>query len=163
MWKFFNFWLTTPINRLFRLRPRNSTNSLIYLVFLQSVLLSLGWFYTLPLRAEADHQVRIGVMAVRGAEITQQTWRPTALYLTEANPGYVFQIVPLNNDTLVRAVREQTVDFVLSNPASYASLEATDGISRIATLKNHHHGETYTQFGAIIFTRADNHISRLQD
>lgn len=130
-------------------------------------LLLLSW----PQLASAEpigppeHQdINIGVLAVRGEAKTMKMWSPTAKYLTDSIPGYVFHIIPLNNDNMADAVSRKTVDFVLSNPASYASLEATHGVSRIVTLKNRRPGGAYTRFGALIFTRADrNDIHTLKD
>ncbi|MDH5802782.1 MAG: PhnD/SsuA/transferrin family substrate-binding protein, partial [Gammaproteobacteria bacterium] len=62
---------------------------------------------------------------------------------------------PLSIDNLSNAIRDGRVDFVLTNPASYAELEIQYGISRIATLRNRRAGQSYTKFGALIFTRAD--------
>jgi len=100
-------------------------------------------------------EIRIGVLAMRGDAKTLKAWTPTANYLTKEVKGFHFIIVPLDNDNMADAVRNNTVDFVLSNPASYASLEATQGLSRIVTLRNRRMGGTYTTFGALIFTRAD--------
>ncbi|MCI0507759.1 MAG: PhnD/SsuA/transferrin family substrate-binding protein [Gammaproteobacteria bacterium] len=114
--------------------------------------------------ADNLNEVNIGVLAFRGDTKTMKMWSPTANYLTDSIPGYVFNIVPLDNDTVADAVAGKTVDFVLSNPASYASLESTHGISRIVTLRNRRLGGAYTRFGALIFSRADRgDIKTLQD
>jgi signal transduction histidine kinase/ABC-type phosphate/phosphonate transport system substrate-binding protein len=91
-------------------------------------------------------------------------WKPTAEYLSNSIAGYNFTIVPLNNDSMIKAVRDKKVDFVLSNPASYASLEVQYGVTRLVTLKNRRVNGAYTQFGALIFTRNDrNDINSLED
>ena len=111
-----------------------------------------------------DVPVKIGVLAFRGVEKTRQIWRPTADYLSQAVPGYRFQIVPLDNNNISSAVARGELNFVLTNPASYASLEANYGVTRIATLRNRRTGGAYTRFGALIFTRADNaNIDSLSD
>ena len=108
--------------------------------------------------------INVGVLALRGEAKTLKMWLPTASYLSKSIPGYTFNILPLDNNTLVEAVSNNTVDFVLSNPASYATLEATHGVSRIVTLRNLRIDEVHTTFGALIFTRADNNsIRTLQD
>jgi len=104
--------------------------------------------------AEPD-TVRIGVLAHRGLDTALKMWTPTAEYLTENIKDYKFQIVPLSNDTIDKVVSEQRVEFVLTNPASYATLEAEYGVSRLVTLRNLRAGQSYTKFGALIFTRAD--------
>lgn len=103
----------------------------------------------------ADHLVRIGVLAHRGKDEALKSWSPTARYLSSALPGYNFVIVPLNNDDIGPAVEYHDVDYVLTNPGSYAELESTYGITRIATLKTKTPKGSYSVFGAVIFTRAD--------
>ena len=151
------------INAVYRKNRGNSsliTASYIAIVML-FVISGLG---TTNCRAAGSYQINIGVLALRGEERTMKMWTPTANYLTESIPGYTFNIVPLDNTNMAEAVRTKTIDFVLSNPASYATLEATHGVSRIATLRNRRLGKIYTKFGALIFTRADrNDITSLSD
>jgi len=99
--------------------------------------------------------VRVGVLAHRGLDAALKMWTPTADYLTATIKNYEFRIVPLSNDTIEPVVSSGQVDFVLTNPASYASLEAEFGVSRLVTLRNLRAGHSYTKFGALIFTRAD--------
>lgn len=114
--------------------------------------------------ATKSREIHIGVMAMRGVEKTLKAWTPTADYLSREIKGFRFSITPLNNDNMVKAVKSREVDFVLSNPASYANLESTLGLSRIVTLRNKRMDGSYTRFGALIFTRADrNDINTLGD
>ncbi len=114
--------------------------------------------------ANEAKKINVGVLALRGEAKTLKMWSPTARHLSDSIPGHTFNILPLDNDTLDEAVSNKTVDFVLSNPASYATLEATHGVSRIVTLRNLRMDEVHTTFGALIFTRADNKsIRTLQD
>ncbi|QKT02836.1 diguanylate cyclase [Ectothiorhodospiraceae bacterium 2226] len=99
--------------------------------------------------------VRIGVLAHRGSEAALYAWRPTAAYLTRTIPGREFIVVPLTNSTIGPAVAQGHVDFVITNPGSYAALEAHHGVTRLLTLRNLRQGQSYTRFGAVIFTRAD--------
>ena len=104
--------------------------------------------------ASADN-VRIGVLAKRGAEQALSQWQPTAEYLSEKVTGHHFEIVPLDFAAIGPAVAEGRVDFVLANSAIYVEFEKLYGASRIATLRNIDHGGGYTQFGGVIFTRSD--------
>ncbi len=97
-------------------------------------------------------EVRIGALAHRADSVAM--WAPTAEYLTDAIPGYRFVIVPLDNQSIDPAVERGKVDFVLTNPGSYVTLEARYGASRIATLRNLRQERSYTEFGSVIFTRA---------
>ena len=99
--------------------------------------------------------VRIAVLAYRGEDAALNNWQPTADYLTQAIPTRRFVIVPLKNTTLGPAVAAQEVDFVLTNPGSYVTLEAQHGVTRMLTLRALRQGRVLTEFGAVIFTRAD--------
>ena len=105
--------------------------------------------------AATDHLVRLGVLAHRGKAEALKSWGPTAQYLSQQVPGYHFVIVPLSNDDIGPAVEYHELEFVLTNPGSYAELEFTYGITRIATLKNDSPLGAYSVLGAVIFTRAD--------
>ncbi|HEX9627766.1 MAG TPA: diguanylate cyclase [Acidiferrobacterales bacterium] len=111
----------------------------------------------LPAGDAAAHttEVRIAVLAHRGDQAALDSWQATADYLTRAIPSHRFVIVPLMNKTLGPAVAEQQVDFVLTNPGSYVGLESQYGVTRMLTLRNLRQGRPYTEFGAVIFTRAD--------
>lgn len=101
-----------------------------------------------------DNVLNIGVLAYRGHALTLKHWEPTAAYLSQRIP-YTFRIIPLTNDDIELAVEQGRVDFVLTNPASYAILESKFGVRRLATLLNVANGGTYITFGAVIFTRHD--------
>jgi len=108
--------------------------------------------------------VRIGVLAKRGPKRCQEKWGPTADYLTNEIPGYSFSIAPLGFDDIYPAVERSEVDFALVNPSFYVGLELLHGASRIVTLKNLRLGRAFTEFGGVIFHRADRtDIERLAD
>ena len=103
----------------------------------------------------ADQLVRVGVLAHRGKDEALKAWTPTARYLSLEIPGHHFVIVPLNNDDIGPAVEYRDVEFVLTNPGSYAELEYSFGVTRIATLKSKTPQGGYSVLGAVIFSRAD--------
>lgn len=120
------------------------------------LLILLGLTVALADIAHAtDRLVRIGVLAHRGKEEALKSWTATAQYLSRAVPGNNFVIVPLNNDDIGPAVEYRDVEFVLTNPGSYAELEAGYNITRIATLKSKTPQGSSSVFGAVIFTRSD--------
>ncbi len=102
-----------------------------------------------------DTAVDIGVLAFRGDAAAVRMWTSTASYLTRRIPAHAFRVVPLDLKGMRDHVRDGKLDFVLTNTGNYVDLEARFGITRIATLKNLRQGNAYTQFGAVIFTRAD--------
>ncbi len=108
-----------------------------------------------PFAQASDHLVRLGVLAHRGKEEALKSWGATAQYLSQQIPGYHFVIVPLSNDDIGPAVEYNELEFVLTNPGSYAELEFGFGITRIATLKNDSPLGAYSVLGAVIFTRSD--------
>ncbi len=99
--------------------------------------------------------IKIGVLANRGDEKCRQMWDPTAEYLSNKLPGYIFKIIPLSFDKISSAVKNEEVDFLLTNPSIYVDLEVQYSISRIATLKSQY-TKVYPCFGGVIFTRSDN-------
>jgi len=108
--------------------------------------------------------VTIGVLALRGPDKATEMWSATADYLERRLPGNRFHVVPLGFDEVRLAVRQGRLDFVLTNSSYYVELESLYGVSAIATLKNRF-GETgYSQFGGVIFSRADrNDIRQIGD
>jgi PAS domain S-box-containing protein len=119
------------------------------------LLAAMGCGVSLSHAAELTTPVNIGVLAHRGHEKALKAWTPTAEWLTSLLPEYTFHIVPLTNDDIVQHVAAKKINFLITNPASYAALEAKFGIARIATLRNLRQGNPYTVFGSIIFTRSD--------
>ncbi len=113
----------------------------------------------LPLAAVAQtpvpEVVHIGVLAFEGREQARARWQPLADYLSAGIPGHRFAILPLTHEGFRTRIRKQQLDFALTNPAHYVSLEVDFGATRIATLRNRHGEAALTRFGAVIFTRAD--------
>jgi phosphate/phosphite/phosphonate ABC transporter binding protein len=121
------------------------------------VVVMLGFFCSFSsFSIAAASEVRIGVLAQRGPEQVIKTWSATAAYLEKKLPGQKFRVVPLGFDEIHLAVRQRRVEFVLANPTFYVELEALYGVSPVVTMLNRHDGGTgYSQFGGVIFTRAD--------
>ena len=117
------------------------------LVFL---LAALGWT-----SVQGQQPIRIGVLSHRGEQQTLDTWGPTAHYLTEQIPQYLFLIHPLDFGAVDRAVEDAEVDFILVNPGMYVNLEFHYRVSRIATLNNRLGDTPYNVFGGVIFSRSD--------
>jgi len=99
--------------------------------------------------------IKIGILALRGKERCLQNWTPTANYLSAKIPGATFSIVPLGFDEVTAAVKNEKVDFILTNSSFYVQLERAYQLNRIATLKNRVLNKVYTEFGGVIFCRQD--------
>ena len=76
--------------------------------------------------------MRIGVLALRGPEKAVEMWSATADYLGKVMPEQHFRIVPLGFDDVRLAVRQGSIDFVLTNSSYYVELESLYGVSAIA-------------------------------
>ena len=108
--------------------------------------------------------IRIGVLGHRGAEHALAAWQPTADYLAERIPGQNFTIIPLTLDEMRVAAAQQALDFVVTNGAIYIEMEVRHGAVRSATLINRTGGKRGSEFGAVIFTRAErDDINQLSD
>jgi len=126
-------------------------------------VVALLWCATTFAATDAN-KVRIGVLADRGPESCMRTWGPTARYLSAKLPRYQFAIVPLDMDGIGAAVEKGEVDFVLTSPGSYVDLELRHGIARMLTLRRQVRDSILTEFGAVVFARADNsELKALQD
>jgi len=127
----------------------------------------LLWLILLSMLTQADaavQDVRIGVLMFRGDSQTLQRWSPTAAHLTATIGDYRFQMLPMDIESLSRAVADHQLEFVLTSPGHYAALESRYGVTRIVTLKNQQSGAPLTRYGSVIFTRADRvDINSLED
>ena len=104
----------------------------------------------------ADKEILIGLRAHLGIEKSMSQWQATADYLNEKIDGYHFKMVPfLKLKDLAEAAFRGDLDYVITNPSSYVEMEINSGARRMLTLVNKREGKPYTQFGSVIFTRAD--------
>jgi len=116
----------------------------------------------------ADHQttqeLRIGVLAKRGEQITIDRWTETANYLSQQLPNRNFSIEPLSFDEIDRAVSHHQIDFLLTNPGMFVDLSFNYELFALATLKRNILEKPFTEFGSVIFVRKDqNQIKHLSD
>lgn len=118
--------------------------------------LTLFFLITVHSFSHASATAKIGVRAHSGEEAAIKKWSATADYLTRIIPVHQFVIVPIVDFGAMRkAVDENKVDFVLTNPAAYIDLELNHGVSRIATLINRRGDDATNMFAGVILTRAD--------
>ena len=125
------------------------------------ILLCLLTLVLLPAFPASAHEttektdIKIGVLAKRGAERTLSKWGNTAAYLDKAIPGYHFHIVPMKFDEIPVLVDNRLVDFVIVNSAIYVDLGVRYGVRRLVTLKNRlSPGLHLTRFGSVVFSHA---------
>ena len=114
----------------------------------------------IPQGAFAD--VKIGVLAKRGAPKCMQKWGALSKYLTE-QMGEKVSIVPLKFEAVEPAVTGGKVDFVLANSAFYVELEKKYDVKAISTLINSRKGNALSTFGGVVLVRNDSPIQSLSD
>jgi len=112
----------------------------------------------------AEKEVKIGVLAIWGEKIAHRMWQPTMDYLNKTIPEHNFILKPLNLGQTAEVVKQNNIDFILTNPGNYIELEARFGISPLATLLTKKQNKNLSRFSAIIFTRHDrNDIQLIED
>lgn len=121
--------------------------------------LLFSFFALISLSASAVEQstdLRLGVLAYRGKDRAATEWRATADYLSRTLPqGYRVRVLPLFLEEVEPAVARREIDFVLTQPENYVSLEARHHVNRSATLLMGDERQPLKQFGGLIFKRAD--------
>lgn len=105
--------------------------------------------------AEAAEVMSVGVLANQGKPHCFSRWKPTAAYLEKKLGGRKVALLCLDFEELPEAVAAKRVDFTITNPAMYVTLEHDHGISRIATMVNARTERALTVYGGVIFRRAD--------
>jgi len=101
------------------------------------------------------NELKIGVLAKRGPDVALSHWTEMANYLNKALPDQHFVILPLNFDQIESAVKNQQIDFLLTNSAMFVDISHDYSLFPIATLKRKQAHLALTQFGSVIFTRSD--------
>lgn len=107
-------------------------------------------------------EVKVGVLANRGAPQCMEQWGALGAYLSQQTGDQV-QIVPLKFEAVEPAVASGKVDFILANSAFYVELEKKVGAKAVATLVNSRKGKAMSEFGGVILVRADSPIQTIGD
>lgn len=110
--------------------------------------------------------VRIGVLAYMGDEAAVNEWAPVAAQISGNLPGRGVELLSLDHASMEAAVRDQQVDFVITNPGHYVELESALGAARLLTLHSGGGvpGTAAQAVGAAVVTLAgDGSIQRLED
>ncbi len=126
------------------------------------ILLILVAFVAVIIPQEASAEVKVGVLAKRGAPKCMQKWGALGAYLSE-QVGDQVRIVPLKFTAVEPAVAGGKVDFVLANSAFYVELEKKHGVKAVSTLVNSRKGNALSQFGGVLLVKADSPIQSLAD
>lgn len=126
------------------------------------VLLAFGVLCGFMNEAYAQDDVKIGVLAKRGAKKCLENWGATAEYLSKET-GKSFVIVPLGFDAVPEALKAGDVDFFIVNSSMFCDMQKQFGGKEIASLINSREGKALTTFGGVILTRSDSPVNSLED
>ena len=102
-----------------------------------------------------EQELTLGVLAYRGLDEATIRWQPLADYLSEQVPGVHVHVRPLLRHEAEKVLDRGELQLLLVNPYDYAWLEASRGVTRIATLRPRNAGNAPPMFGAVVFQRAD--------
>nr|WP_246856100.1 sensor histidine kinase [Vibrio crassostreae] len=90
---------------------------------------------------EPDQTIEVGVLAIRGKLAAQQRWQPTMDWLSERISGKHFVLKPFNLEEMAEAVKDVTVDFVVTNPGQAVRLGRQYALSWMATMTSHNYDD----------------------
>lgn len=97
----------------------------------------------------------IGVLAFMGPEHAVREWAPVQEFLQSSLPDYSIHFVHLDLDDLSDAARARSIDFILTNPGHYVSMELEVGASRIATIEQGRHRTRGLGLGSTVIALSD--------
>ena len=108
-------------------------------------------------------EVRIGVLAYKGADAVQQDWSYVTRHLQASIPGIRFILADYDQAGLTRAVQSQAIAFAITSSGHYVALEHSDGASRIATLESPWTDSPRQAIGSAIVVRSASPLHDLAD
>ncbi|MFA7383969.1 MAG: phosphate/phosphite/phosphonate ABC transporter substrate-binding protein [Desulfurivibrionaceae bacterium] len=114
------------------------------------------------LAAVAQAEIKVGILALRGAPKVMENWAATGEYLT-GKMGEPVTIVPLEFNAIEPMVKGGKIDFVLANSAFYVEMEKLYGAKAVAMQVNSAGGKPVKEFGGVILVRKDSPIKTLAD
>lgn len=112
--------------------------------------------------AAAQAEIKIGILALRGAPKVMEQWAATGEYLA-GKMGEPVTIVPLEFNAIEPMVKDGKIDFMLANSAFFVEMEKLYDAKPIAMQINSAGGKPVKEFGWVIFVRKDSPIQKLSD
>lgn len=110
----------------------------------------------------AQAEIKIGVLALRGAPKVMEEWGATGEYLT-GKMGEPVVIMPLEFAAIEPMLKDGKVDFILANSAFFVELEKLYGVRPVAMQINSAGGKPIKEFGGVILVRKDSRVKTLSD
>ena len=113
--------------------------------------------------AAFKQQIDVGVLATRGHLYAYQRWQPTIYWLNQQIPQVHFVLHPLDLDGMTKAVEQQNMDFIITNPGQAVRLGRQYALSWIATLTSQSPENSNYGIGSALVVRADSPYHTLDD
>ncbi|WP_081835957.1 EAL domain-containing protein [Thiomicrospira pelophila] len=108
--------------------------------------------------------INVGVLAFRSVAQTQQRWQPLINYLNQEVPEHDWRLKVFFYEDFNQAMANQSLDYILTNPQHFARLNHQTNLKALLTLMPLAGGVPVTEFGGVIFSRAeDNKLNELSD
>lgn len=112
--------------------------------------------FVLPALADAEKVLNLGVFAFRPPEILEPRYQPLADHLSRQLDGARVRLLVLSQDEMERALAENRLDLLFTNPSHYVLLRARNQLTgALATLISLESGHATDQLGGVIIARAD--------
>lgn len=116
----------------------------------------------LAIVGNATAEIKIGVLAKRGAPRALAQWQQTGVYLTEVLEEQVV-IIPIKFTLIETMVKTGRIDFLLANSSLFVEMQKKYDARAIATMVNDLGHKSLSQFGGVIFSKSNSDIKELQD
>ena len=119
----------------------------------------------LPLPAQADRTLTMGVLAIQPKPAALARWQPLADYLSRSLDGYTIKLLVLDHQELQQALDQYQLDLVFSNASHLVQLRHQNALTgALAALVDLQDGVPVSSLGGVIFTRAErSDLQELQD
>jgi len=121
-------------------------------------LLCMFLFLATEISTVQAEELRLGVVASRGALKAKAKWTPFATYLGSKTNTTV-RLIPLTPDKVSAAVAGNSIDFMLGNPVITTILVEKHGVKPVATIKK----KSGSQFAGVIIANKTKGISNSAD
>ncbi|MBU3936358.1 MAG: phosphate/phosphite/phosphonate ABC transporter substrate-binding protein [Proteobacteria bacterium] len=112
--------------------------------------------------ATAQAEIKVGVLALRGAPKAMEEWAATGEYLT-GKMGEPVTIMPLEFAAIQPMLKDGKIDFMLANSSFFVEMEKLYGAKPVAMQINSAGGKPIKEFGGVIMVRKDSPINTLAD
>ena len=112
--------------------------------------------------ATAQAEIKIGILALRGAPKVMEEWAATGEYLT-GKMGEPVTIMPLEFAAIEPMLKDGKIDFMLANSSFFVEMEKLYGAKAVAMQINSADGKPVKEFGGVIIARKDSPINTLAD